>query len=97
MIIIWFGDTVYIWFGDTVYIWFGDTVYIYSTLQNVIQTQKCELCQLDKLTPHFFLKRALRLPPDTASSTRPKSASMSTVQPFTPGLQRMGLTFLEEY
>ena len=40
------------------------------TLQNVIQTQKCEPCQLNKPTTPF---PAGGFPPDTASSTRPKA------------------------
>ena len=42
----------------------------WRTLQNVIQTQKCELCQLNKPTTPF---PAGGFPPDTASSTRPKA------------------------
>ena len=39
----------------------------WRTLQNVIQTQKCEPCQLNIPTTPFF---AGGFPPDTASSTR---------------------------
>ena len=41
-----------------------------ATLQNVIQTQKCEPCQLNKPTTPF---PAGGFPPDTASPTRPKA------------------------
>ena len=46
------------------------------TLQNVIQTQKCKPCQLNKLSTPF---PAGGFPPDTASSTR------SEVQQICPG------------
>ena len=52
-------------------IWFGDTVTV-THLTNVIQTRKCEPCQLNKLTTPF---PAGGFPPDTASSTRPKAQS----------------------
>ena len=42
----------------------------WRTLQNVIHTQKCKPCQLNKPTPPFH---AGGFPPDTASSTRPKA------------------------
>ena len=53
-------------------IWFGDTVTVspLRTLQNVIQTQKCEPCQLNIPTTPFL---AGGFPPDTASSTRPEA------------------------
>ena len=42
----------------------------WRTLQNVIRTQKCEPCQLNKTATRF---PAECFPPDTASSTRPKA------------------------
>ena len=42
----------------------------WCTLQNVIQTQKCEQCQLNIPTTPF---PAGGFPPDTDSSTRPKA------------------------
>ena len=51
--------------------WFG-SLSPGRTLQNVIQTQKCEPCQLNKPTTPF---PAERFPPDTASPTRPKAQS----------------------
>ena len=44
------------------------------TLQNVIQTQICELCQLNIPTTPF---PAEGFPPDTTSSTRPKAQAWS--------------------
>ena len=46
----------------------------YRTLQNVIQTQKCEPCQLNKLTSPPFLQEAFHLtqphPDDPKGQTR---------------------------
>ena len=55
----------------------------WRTLQNVIHTQKCEPCQLNKPTTPF---PAGGFPPDTASSTRPRSCKHGrslTVMPWT--------------
>ena len=46
------------------------TLWPWRTLQNVIQTQKCEPCQLNIPTTPF---PAGGFPPDTASSTRPEA------------------------
>ena len=46
------------------------TLSLWCTLQNVIQTQKCGPCQLNKLTTPF---PARGFPPDTASTTCPKA------------------------
>ena len=71
----------------------------WRTLQNVIQTQKCEPCQLNIPTTPFL---AGGFPPDKASSTRPrkrKHGRSLTVMPWTttdefnvvPKTQRMSL------
>ena len=60
-------------------IWFGDALSLCRTLQNVIQTQKCELCELNKLS------KPVQLQPDTYNLIHtPKSANRSlTVMPWT--------------
>ena len=57
-------------------VWFGNPCTLLNTLQNVIQTQKCEPCQHNKLS-HTLSCRGLPVWPSLIHT--PESASMAAV------------------